>query len=184
MQRTAAASRYDTVAILLHWLIGAALLAQIAFGFLLDDLAPRGTPARSGIINLHKSLGLVLALAVVLRLGWRLGHTPPPLPASMPRWQHRGAVLGHRGLYACMVVMPLSGYLGSNFSKHGVKFFGHTWPAWGSDLPAVYTFFNGLHKVTAALFCALIAVHVIAALKHAWMDRDGVFGRMLPRRAR
>ena len=82
MQRARPASRYDTVAIFLHWLIGLALLAQIAFGFLLDELAPRGTPARSGTINLHKSLGLVLALAVVLRLGWRWSHAPPPWPTS------------------------------------------------------------------------------------------------------
>ena len=174
-------SRYDTVAIALHWVIGIALLAQIAFGFMLDDIAPRGTPARSTVINLHKSIGLVLALAIVARLAWRLAHRPPPLPDSVPAWQQRAARWSHRALYTCMLVMPVSGYIASNFSKHGVKFFNVvTLKPWGPDLKAVYDVFNGIHVVTAFLFATLIALHVAAALKHAWVTRDGVFARMWP----
>ena len=174
------AAGYGRVAIALHWLIGLALLAQIVFGFWLDDLAPRGTPARGNIINLHKSFGIVLGLLIALRLAWRLAHAAPAWPGSMPGWQQRAARLGHRALYACMLVMPLSGYVASNFSKHGVKFFGLALRAWGPDLPAIYGFFNGLHIVTAWLFCALIAGHVAVALKHALVDRDGVFARIWP----
>jgi cytochrome b561 len=85
-------SRYDAVAVALHWLIGVALLAQITFGFLLDEIAPRGTPSRSAVINLHKSFGLVLAVAILARLAWRLGHRAPPWPATMPEWQQRAAL--------------------------------------------------------------------------------------------
>ncbi len=176
-----AASRYDAVTITLHWLIGLALLAQIVFGFALDELAPRGTPARAGIINLHKSCGIVLAAAIVLRLGWRLRHPPPPWPPSMPPWQRSAARLGHRALYACMLLMPVSGYVASNFSKHGVKFFGHLLPPWGPDLPAVYAVFNGLHVATAWCFSALILGHVAVALKHGLIDRDDAFARITRR---
>ena len=68
---SAEASSYGRVAAALNWLIGLALLGQIVFGFLLDDLAPRGTPARGAVINLHKSCGLVLLALIVLRVGWR-----------------------------------------------------------------------------------------------------------------
>lgn len=173
-------ARYDRIAIVLHWAIGLALIAQIVFGFLLDDLAPRGTPARAAVINLHKSLGIVLGALIVLRLAWRLRHRPPGWPASMPAWQQRAALWGHRALYACMVVMPVSGYIASNFSKHGVRFFGLAWKPWGPDLPAVYGVFNGLHVATAFIFTALIAGHVLAAAKHALVDHDGVFARMWP----
>ena len=176
--------RYTRVAMLLHWLIGPALLGQIAFGFLLDEIAARGTPARAGVINLHKSLGITLALLILLRLAWRLGHRPPAWPASLPRWQQRGATIGHAALYACMIVMPLAGYVASNFSKHGVKLFGMALRPWGPDLPGVYGFFNGLHIATAFLFSALIAGHVLMALKHAVVDRDSVFSRMWPWSAR
>lgn len=173
-------TRYTRVAIALHWLIGVALLGQITFGFLLDELAPRGTPGRAGTINLHKSFGLVLAALIVLRIVWRLRHRPPAWPAALPEWQRRAADLGHRALYACMIVMPASGYIASNFSKHGVKFFGLALEPWGADLPAVYGVFNGLHIGTAWLFTALIAGHIAMALRHALIDRDGIISRMWP----
>jgi cytochrome b561 len=172
--------RYDRVAIALHWLIGLALLGQIGFGLLLDDIAPRGTPARAATINLHKSFGIVLGVLIVLRLLWRLRHPPPAWPAVVPANQQRLATLGHRTLYACMLLMPLSGYVASNFSKHGVKFFGTAFKPWGPDLPQVYNFFNAIHVATAFVFAALIVGHVAIALKHALVDRDGVFSRILP----
>ncbi len=177
----ARALTYDRVAIALHWAVGVLLLAQIAFGFLLDDLAPRGTPSRGFVINLHKSFGIVLLALIVFRLVWRFRHPPPAWPAAMNAAQQRAARLGHRALYACMVVIPLAGYTASNFSKHGVKFFGVPMAPWGSDIPAVYAFFNGLHVYTAWLFVVLIAGHVAMALKHQFADRDNLFRRVWPR---
>jgi len=173
-------ARYGAVAILLHWILGLALLAQIAFGFLLDDIAPRGTVARSATINLHKSIGLVLGVVILARLCWRWLHAPPALPVAMPAWQRRAALIGHRALYVCMLAMPLSGYIASNFSRHGVKLFGVPLAPWGPDEPSVYAFFNGVHVGTAFLFCVLIAGHVVFALKHALIDHDEVFARMWP----
>ena len=181
---SAEASRYGRVSMLLHWLIGAALLGQIAFGFLLDEIAPRATPARAGVINLHKSFGLVLGVLIAARIAWRLAHPPPGWPDSMTLAQRRAAEIGHRSLYACMVLMPVSGYVASNFSKYGIRFFGLALPPWGAELPAVYGFFNGLHIATAFALCALIVGHVLATLKHALIDRDAVFGRMWPGAAR
>lgn len=174
-----ASARYERVTVVLHWLIGAALLAEMAFGFLLDDLAPRGTPERAGVINLHKSIGIVLGLAVLARLGWRLAHPAPPFPATMARWKRTAAGLNHRLMYVCMVVQPLSGYLGSNFSKYGVKFFGAAWPPWASESAAIYAFFNALHVYSSWLFALLIAGHTTIAIWHALVERDGVFSRIL-----
>ncbi|MEJ8810172.1 cytochrome b [Variovorax ureilyticus] len=172
-------ARYTRTAVWLHWLLAAALLGQIAFGFLLDEIAPRATPARSGVVNLHKSFGIVLGLLIAARLGWRISHAPPPWPATMREVERRAARSVHVALYVCMAVMPLSGYVASNFSRFGITFFGIAWPPWGPPLPSVYAFFHGVHVTTAWIFCALIAGHVLAALKHAVVDRDGVFARML-----
>jgi YVTN family beta-propeller protein len=174
------AARYDRVAMILHWAIGLALLGQVVFGFLLDELAPRGTPARGPVINLHKSFGLVLLALILLRLGWRLAHRPPPWPAGMAPSLRRAALWGHRALYACMLLMPLSGYIASNFSQHGVKFFGLALKPWGPNLPGVYSFFNGMHVALAWAFSALIAGHVAFALLHLFVRRDGLFQRMWP----
>ena len=158
-------ARYGRVAMALHWSIGALLLAQIAFGFLLDEIAPRGTPDRAGVINLHKSFGIVLGMLILARLAWRVLV---------------GAGIGHGLLYACMIVMPISGYVGSNFSKHGVRFFGHLLKPWGPDLPQVYAVFNGLHIATAFILSGLIVGHILVTLKHVLVDRDSVLARMWP----
>ena len=177
---TPALPRYDRVAIWLHWGIGVLLLAEIAFGLLLDEIAPRGTPARAGVINLHKSFGIVLGVLIVVRIVWRLGHAPPPWPATMSARRQRAANLGHVALYACMVVAPLAGYLGSNFSKHGVRFLGVAIPPWGPDWPAAYSFLVALHDASAHLLLALTIGHVAMALKHALIERDGIFARIAP----
>jgi cytochrome b561 len=178
--RTATPARYDRVAMSLHWLVGAALVAQIIFGYLLDDIAPRGTPDRGAVINLHKSIGIVLALLAAARIAWRLRHPAPAWPASLSPRQRLAADWSHHALYACMVVVPLAGYVASNFSKHGVRFFGVMLPPWGPDLPAVYAALGNVHVATAALFAILVALHVAAALKHRFFDRDDVFDRMWP----
>ncbi len=173
-------ARYGRFTIVLHWLLGLALIAEIIFGFLLDDIAPRGTPERTGVINLHKSIGVVLGLGIVLRLCVRLAQAVPPFPATMAPWKQTAAWANHRLMYACMIVQPLSGYIASNFSKYGVKFFGTPWPAWGPESPAVYAFFNSLHIASSWLFSALIVGHIAIALKHGLVDRDGIFSRIWP----
>ena len=171
---------YGRFASALHWLIGVALLAEIVFGFLLDEIAPRGTPARAAVINLHKSTGVLLGLLILLRLAWRWRHAPPPWPAAMPVWQRSAARMLHAAMYVCMLVLPLSGYVASNLSKNGIKVLGYWLRPWGPDLPAVYTALILVHDVTAWLFAALVAGHIAVALKHALIDRDSVFARVWP----
>jgi len=175
-------ARYTATAIALHWLIALLLLGQFAFGLLLDDI-PRGTPARGIYVNLHKSSGILIGLLILLRIGWRLMHTPPPLPATMPAWQRHAARLSHIALYLCMVMLPLSGYLASNFSKHGVKFFNLVhWQPWGPDDKAWYALFNQTHHVAALLLAVFVALHLLAVAKHMLIDRDGLLLRMWPAR--
>lgn len=171
---------YDRTARALHWLLALLLLGQVIFGWWLGDI-PRGTPARGVTVNLHKSMGMVIGLLILARLAWRLRHGAPAWPASLPRWQQRLAAASHHLLYLLMLVVPLAGYLASNFSRHGVKFFNAVLlPPWGVDDKDVYALLNQTHKVGAALLVILIGVHVLAALQHAWR-RDGIFSRMWPR---
>ena len=172
--------RYSLTAMVLHWVIAAAVFGQIAFGWYLQTV-PRLTPDRAIFVNWHKSTGVVIGLLILFRIAWRLTHKPPPFPASMPAWEQSAARVSHVLLYICMLVMPVAGYTASNFSKFGVKLFNAVLlPPWGVDDRAVYAFFNGLHVVTSYVFVALIAIHIAAALRHLFYPRHGVFRRMLP----
>jgi cytochrome b561 len=174
--------RYTRTAVVLHWLIALLILGQIGFGWYLEGI-PRGVPLRSIVVNLHKSTGLLLGLLILVRVGWRVGHPAPPLPGSVPAWERVAASANHVGLYACMVLMPTAGYLASNFSRWGVSFFNSVkLPPWGPDDKMIYAVLNTTHVVTSYVFVALIAVHILAALRHLAM-RDGIFPRMWPGRS-
>jgi cytochrome b561 len=174
--------RYTSTAIALHWLIALLLLGQFAFGLLLGDI-PRGTPERGYYVNLHKSTGVLIGILIVLRIGWRLTHQPPPLTDSTPAWQRRAARFSHFALYLCMLVLPLSGYLASNFSKHGIKFFNTVrWAPWGPDDKLLYAVLNQTHRLAALLLALMVALHLLAVAKHMLIDHDGLLLRMWPRR--
>lgn len=168
---------YTPVAVALHWLIAVLLFGQIAFGWFLTTIA-RGTPMRSIYVNFHKSTGITIGVLILLRILWRLLHRPPPLPGSMPAWQRTAARANHILLYVLMLTMPLSGYIASNFSKYGVKFYNAVkLPPWGIDDHHVYAVFNSIHVIAAYVFVAIIAVHVLAAAQHGFR-RDRVLSRM------
>lgn len=175
---TTTSERYTRVAIILHWLIGLGVIAQIAIGWWMINL-PKGVgTARVDTFNLHKSIGMTIGLLVIIRIIWRLTHRAPPLPASVPVWQAHAAKISHCLLYACMLVMPISGYLGSSFTKYPIKYFGMALPHWGWDWPAAKELTSQIHYVCVILFITLIVLHLAAALKHALVTRDGVFQRM------
>jgi len=172
--------RYTKVAIALHWILALGILLQIWLGFFLDNV-PRGSPERTEWVNFHKSSGITLAALILVRLAWRLTHRPPPLPASMPAWERIAARASHALLYVCMLGAPLAGYIASNFSKYGIKYFGLVMlPPWGIDDRRVYLAFNTMHQILALALAGLILLHIAAALKHLLVDRDGIMRRMWP----
>ena len=174
------AARYHPVSIALHWLIALLVLAQVALGWWMVDIPKSPPGVRAWWFNLHKSIGLTIGVLMLARLGWRLGHRPPPLPASMPSWQRVSAGVSHFLLYACLILQALWGYLGSTFTKYPIKYFGVTLPHWGWDSPQLKDLFSALHLGTAWLLMGVLVVHFGAALKHLLVNRDGVFQRMWP----
>ena len=179
----AVSARYTWQAMLLHWLIALLIIGMLWLGYSIEDI-PRNTPARAFYVNLHKSFGLLTLVLVLLRWGWRATHRTPALPSTMSRWETLAATWTHRLLYLCILLQPLSGYLGSSFSKFGVKFFGIPLPQWGWDDKAIRSVFNEIHATVAIVLVVLIGLHVLAALKHLLIDRDQIFQRMLPLRSR
>jgi cytochrome b561 len=170
-------TRYTRTAVVLHWLVAAVVFGQFAFGWLMQQI-PKSPPGmRADAFNVHKSIGLCLLALMLFRLGWRIAHPAPPLPA-MPRWQARAAKINHAALYAALIVMPLAGYLGSVWSGYPVKWFGITLPGWGGSVPWLKSLMSNVHLATSFVLLTLVVVHVAAALWHA-TRRDGVVARMM-----
>lgn len=173
---------YTMPAIVLHWLIALLIIGMLVLGYYMVDI-PKGTPDRAVYFNLHKSFGVLAALLILSRLYWRLTHSAPSISAGIPRWTDKAAWLNHRLLYLFMVLQPATGYLSSSFNKYGVKFFGVALPSWGWEDAHLRDLFKNFHNLIAVFLVILIGIHIVAAFKHLFVDRDRVFQRMLPGRS-
>jgi len=169
--------RYTRTAIALHWIIALAVVAQIAWGWVMQTIPKQPPGLGADAFNVHKSVGLTILALMILRALWRWRHPAPPLPA-MPAWQATTARANHAVIYVCLFLMPLAGYLGSVFSGYPVKFFGIALPAWGWKDDAIKNAMSVLHFSVSWVLLAAIALHVAAALKHWIWDRDGLVARM------
>jgi cytochrome b561 len=178
LEMSAGAPRYSRAQIVLHWLIALAIIAMLGIGLYMVGL-PKGLAFKSSLINFHKSLGMTVFLLVLIRIVVRLVAGRPPLP-PMQAWQRAAASMTQGLLYVAMIVMPLTGYLGSSFNKFGTHFWGIPLPMWGWDDAGLRKILFTLHTVSAWVLIALIVLHVAGALKHQLIDRDRLMERMLP----
>jgi cytochrome b561 len=171
-------NRYTRVAIVLHWIMVPAILMQFSLGWYMVDL-PK-SPERSYFFALHKSIGLTIFLMAMIRLGWRLMHNPPPLPATLPHWQRESARVTHTMLYILMFLQPLSGYLSSSFSGYTTNLFGIPLPAWGWKDPVLNQLLTDFHIISSIILALLISAHILGALVHVLTPGDHIFRRIWP----
>lgn len=169
--------RYTLPAILLHWAMAILIGWLLWLGWTMTDL-PKGAE-RSAAYSLHKSLGLLALLLVVVRLAWRARHAPPPALAQ--GWEARLAHLTHQALYGLLLLAPLAGYLASSFTPYALKFFGIEIAKLGWPDESLNGAFKLVHQVAVWSIGGVVALHLAGALKHALL-RDGTLTRMLPGR--
>jgi len=172
-----ARTRYTNTAISLHWLIAVLIFVAFALGWYMVDL--KISPAKLQYYSWHKWLGITVLGFAILRLLWRWTHTPPPLPITTPRWQVLAAAGGHWALYLLLFAIPLSGWAFSSASGYPVVYLGQfQMPDWMPKDKALAAQMKELHELLTTLLIVVVAVHVAAALKHHFFDRDGLLGRM------
>ncbi|KFZ29471.1 cytochrome B561 [Pseudidiomarina atlantica] len=164
----------------LHWSMALLLLSLLFAGL---TMVRALEPWQLTLLQLHKSFGLVALVLVLIRLWVRMRTQAPALPADLAAWQRVSARLSHIGLYACMLAMPVSGYLMQNAAGRPLEVFGVlTLPALLEVDLAVYGMLREVHGWVALAFIVLILVHVAAALQHGLIRRDGVLQTMTGRR--
>jgi cytochrome b561 len=176
------AVRYGTVAMTLHWLIALAIVGMLVVGKYMHGL-PDSNPDKFALYQLHKSFGISILVLTVFRIGWRLMHAVPPLPATMPVWERWAANGSHFLLYALMLGMPVSGWLRVSTDRLGIPtlWFGlFEVPHFPLVSDTITRWMHEAHELMGNMLIALLTIHVAAALKHHFWDRDNVMKRMLP----
>jgi len=167
---------------IIHWLMAAAIMAMLFMGVAMVSTV---SSWHSLLVAIHKPLGLMILLLVIVRLWLRFTTAKPALPATLPGWQKGLAHLSHWALYAMMLAQPLIGWAMLSAAGYPVTLGG------GLVLPPIVPINNGsyallrsLHSIVALLLFLNIMVHLAAALLHALILRDGVFASMAGKRKR
>ena len=184
-----APAAYTRFAMLLHWLMAILIIGNVALGWAANYVADDTVRP---VIDMHKSIGITVLGLAILRLLWRLANPPPPLPAFYPAIERRAAHVAHWVLYALIFLLPLSGWAHDSAwqdaATHPMFLFGlFRWPRLGflqGFDPATQTWLHDLlgtlHFSFGYVLYALLAVHILGALKHQFLDGDAEFQRILP----
>ena len=177
-----AAVRYKPIVMWIHWITALVVVAQVIVGFTFHDM-PRG-PERADLFAWHKTLGALILLLALARLGVRLINPPPPYPSTFPKWERFLAVWNHRIFYFLLIALPLTGLAAVSGRAEG----GWVPLKFGLFLPAIPGIpedneFGDVHVLLVFTTLALLVLHVGAALKQQFVDRTAVADRMWPFRA-
>jgi cytochrome b561 len=174
--------RYGPVARVTHWLIAGLAVIVVALGWAAGS-APRNTASQDRLLLLHRSVGLTILALMVFRALWRWRRPPPPLPPGLGLVDTGLARLTHFGLYAIFLIMPLAGYLNAAAAGHAVSFFGLV------SIPPLFPVDRrfsqwaiAVHLVGQYVVYLLVSAHVLGALYHGAIRRDGILDQMLPGR--
>ncbi len=174
------ATRYSAVSITLHWLIAALLVANVLVGGWMEDA--RGAE-KLDWFAMHKSLGISIFALTLIRLGWRFGHPWPALPANVDGWERLLIRFTHFAFYVVLLAIPLLGWAAASAGgASSTDWFG-LFPLGNLPVPRSDDLGETLgdaHKLLVKATYVLVALHVLGALKHHFLNRDGVLHRMLP----
>ena len=159
----------------LHWLVAAGIAFLFIHGFRMMEVEG---PDHLIELNFHRSVGVTVFALVLVRIWWRMTRPPPPVP--MPEVQAWIAEFVHLVIYGLLVVNGIAGTLGWFASGDPIVFFGMLVTDAHSSSPSLNRLCILVGLTTARVLLVMIALHVLAVLKHEWFDRDRLVERMLP----
>lgn len=170
--------RYGLPAIFLHWIMAALMIGLLATGLYMVRITFSGE--KLALYGWHKEYGILILLLVIARMIWRWININPPLPMTLPFWQVLAARGAHYAFYGFMFVIPLTGWFISSAAGLPVSFFG--WFVLPDIVPAsenLRILFTNIHEWLSYALIAVIFVHIAAALKHHFINRDDVLRKIL-----
>ena len=173
-------NKYTKTAMAFHWLIALLIITAFCLAVTMVNM-PGITPTKLKYFSWHKWLGVPIFGLSCLRLLWRLTHAAPPYTAVMPAWQKHAASALHFFLYILIFVIPISGYLYSMAAGIPVIYLGvFPMPIVMDANPELKPLLKEVHFYLNMALLASFVLHVAAALKHQFIERDQTINRMLP----
>lgn len=173
-----ASGTFGGISRLNHWAGALLYLGMLTVGFILSyDLLTReqAGPVR----DLHKATGTILLVFALWRIWWRIKEGFPAPAEGVPAWQVSASRIVHWGLILCILAMPLSGVVMSLFSGRAIDIYGLFSIPSIDKVEAIQKGARTAHGIIPYIFVSLILVHILAALKHMFVDKDGTLRRML-----
>src|SRR5271163_1801535 len=179
MPNQSSRERYTAVAQTFHWVIAALIVVHFVLANLEGDL-PIGAH-KLALLARHKSFGMTVLMLAILRLLWRLKNPPPPQPSGMSALERTLARATHIAFYVLLFAMPLTGWMMSSAKNYSVSWFGlFTWPNLIGKNEAAFNFLRSTHETLSNVLLVIAILHILAALKHHFWNKDNVLLRMLP----
>ena len=167
-------SRYHPLLVALHWILAVLIVAALALGALVMVKIPNTDPMKFEALRSHMIGGGLILVLMIVRLVVRVRTEHPAPPSTGMRALDRLAWVSHRVLYTAVLGMALSGLIMAlQTGLPGILFGGGTLPAdfWVYPIRSV-------HYAISRVLMAVIALHIVGALYHTLMLRDGLMRRM------
>ncbi len=161
--------KYHILSRILHWLMALLVVTALALGIYMTGL-DQEVSYRYDLYDLHKSIGVLVLILVVIRLIVRVTKSVPALPETMSAFIRTASHIHHVFLYVLMFMVPLTGYLMSNFAGYAVKLFSITIPSIVTTNKAFAANFHSAHVILAYILIGFIVLHLLAAIKHRFFD--------------
>ena len=171
---------YTALAKGLHWLIAGLIVSQYVLAKLAERAGEKDAIVQQlALLANHKSVGITILALALVRLGWRMFNPQPALPASMPKWQHIASSAAHWLLYGFLFALPITGWLMSSAKAYSVSWFNLVaLPDFVRADESLAESLKSTHDLLAEALFVLAVIHVLAALKHRFVDKDDVLQRM------
>lgn len=177
--------KYSTVQRVLHWAVAIALFGVLGVGLLMGFLGFKGltelfgADLRNMLYKYHKTFGLVILAAMLIRLAVKVRRGAPSYDPPLSPFQALASSLVHKALYVCLVAMPILGWLATDALNFPVEFFNWNVPQFIDKNEDLGELLFWLHGIVGWAIVGLIAVHIGAALLHALVLKDGILKRMI-----
>ena len=170
---------YTGTAKVLHWTIVLLLIGQFIFAWTMPNIG-RNTPVTT-LISLHFTFGVLILLVAIARLAWRVTHGEPEPEDGLPPWQVQSARVMHWLLYLLLFVVPILGWINASWRGMPIVMFGMELPKLMATRAPGWGWTGDVHGLLSNyVMLTLVGLHVLAALYHYFIRRDGVLQRMLP----